>query len=281
MSVTTTLFAWEGPPFDAVSVNDAVSPALADGVFATLISERSALVVTTPAADASLFVVSGSGVADVPLTELLIVAESVALGSRSKTTTKSLLVPGEIVPALHVTVPASEQLGSDAAATNVLDGSNVSVRETPFASEGPLLVAVSVHETWDPATTGVVLRDLEIAMSADGAVVAVADARLSAATGSSSVAETAALLSIEPVAVGSINVPMVIVLEAPAATEPTAHVTTPGEVSLQEGSEVAGSKLRSAPRLSVMTTLDASDGPALVVVRSQVVVSPGTAEGPL
>lgn len=193
--------------------------------------------------------------------------------------TKLWELPAAIVPAAHMSCAPCAHEGSDAPGTNVLLELGRSVICTAVASDGPLFVTVTVHETWPPATTGLVSSVLLIARSADVVNGAVDVAELLVPSGSASAAATDALLSSDPVSDESIVTPIVTEPTAPADKLERAQSMDPGEVSTQPGDDVAASNIVPAGRVSLTVTELAVDGPALLTVRSQVVDDPETGAG--
>lgn len=278
-SVTTRFSASDEPRLVAVTVNDASPPAVASAVLVTLMRLRSETDVTVPLFDAKSFAPLGSGVVDDTETELVTAEPEGTEESRSNVTTNVSVAPAATVPASHVIDAPWVHAGSEAPLMKVAELGGVSVRTTNAASEGPELVTERVHDTRSPATIGDVSSDLATAKSADGLVEAVDDASLFAAAGSSSVADTVASLVTEDGVPEARTTPSRATPAVPEVRSPIGQVTTPGDTSVQPGSEDAPSNVAPLGRVSVTTIPLAADGPRLVTVRSQPVASPGTGIG--
>jgi hypothetical protein len=146
-SVSVTLAASEGPPFETVTLYAAV---VFDGVVEgpLLVTERFVLVATVVAAVELLFPVIASLVVEVTVAVLVIVEPEAAEGDTCTVMANVALAPEANVAMLQETVVPVVQVKvgpvvwfSD---TKVVFAGSVSVHETFAAVEGPALATVMV-----------------------------------------------------------------------------------------------------------------------------------------
>ena len=116
-----------------------MSPKSTGSALSLLVTSRSAAGSTVVSSVASLFPLSGSSSLAVTLASLLIVPVAVVVITISMVA----LAPSAKLPRSQVTTPLAWVQGA-VADTKVTPAGRVSVRVTPVASTGPLLVTVTV-----------------------------------------------------------------------------------------------------------------------------------------
>jgi hypothetical protein len=225
-----------------------------ESVFVIETSARGWIVVPC---EALLFPGAGSLVVDV--TDALFVIAPSTFGVM--TTPTVAFAPAAIVPMLHVTVPAAcEQLPADGVAeTNETFAGSVSVIVTPWASDGPALLAVRVYETFEPRATGSAASVFVSERSADVLTVVPCVDELFAAFVSVVVVVTVAVF-VSAVVRFALTVTVIVRLTlAPGARSPIDHDTVPAVFVPPFEAET---NVVPAGTGSLIETLCAVDGPA-------------------
>jgi hypothetical protein len=238
---------------------------------------------TAVAAVEVLFAASGSLVALLTVAVFEIVDPP---GTELSTFTVSVIVaePAAMsVPRLQVTVDVPVQEPCDVfTETNVVFAGMASETETLLASDGPLLVTVSVYVAFEPAVTlaGPVFA---IATSADVPAVVDAVEVLLPALGSAVVLLTVAVFEIvDPFAMPALAFTVSVIVAAPALTiVPRLQVTVAVPVQVPcDG--VAATNDVFAGSVSETDTASASDGPLFATLSVYVMFEPAlTVAGPL
>jgi len=241
-----------------------VPPTCTGSGAADFVSSRSAFgsgLFTVVAAEAELFVVSGSVSLAVTLAAFVTDAASVGL-----TTIVTVADPPEaIVPSLQMTVPEAweQPLPCDETAEpKATAPGSVSVTATSVAALGPRFCTVSVNVSGLPTATGSGAAFIVSAVSATGSTVVVVVAELFPESGSAVALDAVAVFEIAPGVCGATTI--VTVASAPGASVPRSHPTVP-ELWTQRAGE-AETKVTLPGNGSVTVTPAAALGPALWTV---------------
>ena len=243
-------------------------PAATTAAGPVLVIARSAEAVTAVDVDEELFAGFGSAVVVATDAEFTIVpAWAVAV---TVTVITGAVAPAASAARVQVTetLPTFEQAQPPPTAlTNVTPAGSVSVTVRFAASDGPLLLTVSVYATDEPATT-VAGAALVIATSADAVTVVTSEALLFAAFGSAVVDATDAVFDSDPAWFGAVTVTVITGAVAPVASAARVHVTDTFPTFEQaQPPPVADTNVTPAGRVSVTVRFAASDGPLFVTVR--------------
>jgi hypothetical protein len=230
-----------------------------------LVVDKSALVVRVVGPSVPvLFVVSGSGVLENTVAELVTVPVTLAATATTRSrVTVALLASGPPVQVTVVVPPQTQP--AEGVDTNVIPVGSGSFTVTVAACDGPLFFTDTVYVTFVPARIAPVC-DLVTVRSAEAPAVSARVPVLFVESGSGVVDDAVAAFTTEPVTVDAMATTMSTLASAPFARGPLVQVTVVDPVQDQPA---VGDDTKVRPVVKTSTTLRSAvaDGPALCTLR--------------